>query len=139
MDGFTQKYVSAKFGIIDFTPIEVEEEADTLVLPKLNDLDINQRTLVPKPPKKNFQKMLDNDRKVLRFSATMKSSRPQDKDRRFVVSFHLADDTLAIYEQPQRNSGFVGGKYLERRQVVKSDGRPYETRDFFVGAVIEVR
>ena len=54
------------------------------------------------PPKKNFQKMLDNDRKILRFAGKILSSKPEDKDRIFVVSYYLADDTLGIYEPPQR-------------------------------------
>ena len=39
------------------------------------------------------------------------------RERRFVLSFFMADDSLAIFEPPLKNSGVVGGKYLERRQV----------------------
>lgn len=37
-----------------------------------------------------------------------------------------------------RNSGIVGGKFLERRRIIKPDGSYYEAKDFYVGAVIEV-
>lgn len=42
---------------------------------------------------------------------------PDDSKRRFVVSFFMADSTFAVYEPPVSNSGFIGGKFLERRKV----------------------
>ena len=35
----------------------------------------------------------------------------------FVLSCFLADDSLAVFEPVVKNSGIIGGKYLERRQV----------------------
>ena len=37
----------------------------------------------------------------------------------FVLSFFLGDDTLSIFEPPRRNSGIIGGKFLERMRVIK--------------------
>lgn len=34
---------------------------------------------------------------------------------RFVISFFVADQTLAVFEPPQPNTGIQGGKYLEVR------------------------
>lgn len=42
---------------------------------------------------------------------------PADAERRFVLSYFLADDTLSVFEPPVRNSGIVGGRYLERTRV----------------------
>ena len=42
---------------------------------------------------------------------------PPCRDRRFVLSYFMADDTLSIFEPPLRNSGIIGGKYLERSKV----------------------
>ena len=39
------------------------------------------------------------------------------RERKFVLSYFLADDTLSIFEPPQRNTGITGGKYLERSKV----------------------
>lgn len=39
------------------------------------------------------------------------------RDRKFVLSYFCGDDTLAIFEPPQRNSGITGGKFLERMQA----------------------
>ena len=36
----------------------------------------------------------------------------------FVLSCFLADDSLAVFEPVVKNSGIIGGKYLERRQVI---------------------
>jgi hypothetical protein len=68
--------------------------------------------LVEQPPKKNFQKMLDNDRKILRFAGKKVSTRPEDKNRIFIVSYYLADDTIGIFEPPQR--------YIRRIKVTNS-------------------
>jgi hypothetical protein len=67
------------------------------------------RYLVLKPPKKDFIKMLENEHKVLRFVARMvielltkESKHKEDQERRFVISYRLADDMMTIYEPPQR-------------------------------------
>ena len=45
------------------------------------------------------------DSNVLRFVAKLDTTRPIDMDRRFIVFYHLSDDTIAVFEPPQRNSG----------------------------------
>ena len=42
-----------------------------------------------------------------------------DKDRTFIVSYFMNDDTIAVFEPPVRNSGFIGGKFLERKLQLK--------------------
>ena len=42
---------------------------------------------------------------VLRFVAYMATDNPVDKDRKFIISYFLSDDTVAVFEPPQRNSG----------------------------------
>ena len=42
---------------------------------------------------------------VLRFEARFETTRPIDIDRRFIISYFLSDDTLSVFEPPQRNSG----------------------------------
>lgn len=56
---------------------------------------------------------------ILRFVATLKTENPVDAGRRFIVSFFLSDDTISVFEPPQRNSGVVGGKFLERGRIKK--------------------
>ena len=50
---------------------------------------------------------------------------------------------VTIYEPPVRNSGIIGGKFLERTRVAKPISTPerpefYGPADFSIGAVIEV-
>jgi len=90
--------------------------------------------IVLQPPKKNIIKMLENDHIVLRFVANMESKYKQNQDRRFILSYHVNDDKISIYEPMQRNSGITngyfakvfkktagitGGKYLENNYVKK--------------------
>lgn len=42
---------------------------------------------------------------------------PSRRERRFVLSFFAADETVSVFEPPVRNSGITGGKYLERAKV----------------------
>ena len=42
---------------------------------------------------------------VLRIVARLDTTRPIDMDRRFIVFYHLSDDTIAVFEPPQRHSG----------------------------------
>jgi len=42
---------------------------------------------------------------VLRFVGKMLTDRPIDKERVFIICLYLSDDTIAVFEPPQRNSG----------------------------------
>ena len=57
----------------------------------------------------------------MRFTARFNTRTPEDLDRRFIISFFLADDTLSIFEPTQKNSGIVEGKFLERRKYKNVD------------------
>jgi hypothetical protein len=54
--------------------------------------------LIPKKPKLDFFKYVDNDKKVLRYTARFNTKVPEDVDRKFIISFYLADDTISIFE-----------------------------------------
>lgn len=50
---------------------------------------------------------------------------------------------LTIYEPPVRNSGIIGGKFLERTRVAKPHSTPnnpqfYGPQDLYIGAMIHV-
>lgn len=62
---------------------------------------------------------------VLRFVAKMDTQKPIEVDRRFTISYFLSDDTILVFEPPQRNSGIIGGKFLERGRVKKPEGGYY--------------
>jgi hypothetical protein len=77
--------------------------------------------LMPDKPKRDFFKYVDNDKKILRFTAKMNTRVPEDVDRRFLIAFYLADDAVSVYEPAQKNSGIVEGKFLERRKYKNVD------------------
>ncbi|XP_065062995.1 EF-hand domain-containing protein 1-like [Rhopilema esculentum] len=151
-DEFTQSFYQANFGMTDFTPYDVKgeiKERAPKILPPYNGFGSMEDSLqsclslVPQAPKKDFIKMLENDNKVLRYEGRLRSVRQEDKDRRFIISYRLADDMITVYEPPQRNSGILGGKFLERTKVRKpgtSIDKPefYTPADFKIGATIEI-
>lgn len=69
--------------------------------------------MIPKPPKKDFFKWVDQQIS-LRFNAVFAKPKPEDANRGFIITYFLNDDTLQIYEPPTKNSGFWNGKFLER-------------------------
>jgi len=105
--------------------------------------------LIPKPPQRDFIKFMEKDSSglnsnILRFVATLKTENPVDAGRRFIVSFFLSDDTISVFEPPQRNSGVVGGKFLERgrikkpgQEIFKSDmSEYYMACELYIGAEV---
>ncbi|CAG9801258.1 unnamed protein product [Chironomus riparius] len=65
-----------------------------------------------------FAKFLQNDRKVLRFSAYWNDN---DDVRNLEVLFHLSDDTFEIKEKLQPNSGrHSNGMFLKRAKLPRS-------------------
>merc|ERR1711988_577477 len=97
-------------------------------------------SLVPKAPKANWAKYFENDKKILRFVAQLDTRAPEDRERLFIVSYYLADDTIIVYEPPARNSGIMGGKWMERCRVkMPGSSQFYTARDLHVGAMIEFR
>ena len=69
--------------------------------------------LVPKPPKKDFFKWVDQQI-CLRFNCVFACPKPEDSNRKFILTYYLNDDSLQIYEPPTKNNGFWNGKFLER-------------------------
>lgn len=151
-DKFTQDFYRRNFGITDFTPVSVKgkaREVTKMVLPPYNgfgsleDSTQNCLSLIPQPPKKDFIKMLENDHKILRYEARLDSTRPEDKGRRLIISFRLSDDMISIFEPPQRNSGIIGGKYLEATRIPKPSSTVenpefYGPGDFAIGSAIQI-
>mmetsp|Transcript_8615 Transcript_8615/g.23633 ORF Transcript_8615/g.23633 Transcript_8615/m.23633 type:complete len:655 (+) Transcript_8615:45-2009(+) len=91
--------------------------------------------LIPQAPRKDLRKMMENDRKLLRFMARLETAQPEDRDRVFVIKVFLADDSIAVFEPPQKNSGMVGGKFLERGFIKNPEtGERFEAKEFYTGA-----
>lgn len=129
---------------------EPDEPIPQMELPPYNgfgsQLDTVQNciSLIPKPPKKDLHKLMQNEKKVLRFTAQMietpgKTLTNADLDRKFILQYFLADDTVSIFEPPSRNSGIIGGKFLERSPIYKEGSTAkYAASEFFVSAQINI-
>jgi len=94
--------------------------------------------LIPKVPRRDFQKLFNNDGKVLRFTAKFHNPKLEDEKRRFVMNFFLFDDTLSIHEPPQRNLGIVTGKFLEKGvHLNQVTGKLFTPEDLTPGNVVK--
>jgi hypothetical protein len=144
-DQWTKDFLDRKYGKRDWTPIDAAPKAVRKTiehkLPPPNgwgdDADSAGycTSLHPKPPRKDMVKLVGRDGQILRFAATLRDPAPQDRARKFVIAFYLMDDTVAVYEVPQRNSGFREGKFIQRTKLKNVDaGRFFLPSDFKVGA-----
>ena len=107
VDEFTYSYLLSKYGK-DFGVQDHQEprvpDAPGIIIPPHNGFgdEIDSLGYVyklePKKPRRDFFKYVDNDGKILRFTARFNTQVPEDVDRRFIVSYYLADDTISIFE-----------------------------------------
>jgi len=94
-------------------------------------------SLNPKPPKIDMKKMFKQDMHCLRFEASLISTEPDDETRKFIISFYCGDDTIQIYEICDKNSGRIGGRFMERKkQTNPVTGRYYAEKDFILGSTV---
>ncbi|TPP59961.1 EF-hand domain (C-terminal) containing 2 [Fasciola gigantica] len=159
-DEFTKEYYRTKYGLEDFTPVKPPRVSTQMQIkretPPYNgwgseeDSLANCKGLIPVAPKGDFPKFVAMDKQgleshILRFTARLLSKDPLDRDRLFMISCYLSDDTFSVYEPPKRNSGFKGGLFLERGRVKKpcNDRFPvelsdyYKPADIYIGALLE--
>merc|ERR1719482_315170 len=91
--------------------------------------------LSPPVPKQDLVKLTTLDGKILRFEARCANYQVEDEDRKFIIGFFLANDTVACWELRQRNSGFAEGKFKERgRTRNPATGEYHKPEELFVGA-----
>jgi len=146
-DEFTRDYYEQVYGVcFDDIPVQFDEQTERPqiripphVAPGAEEDSLGSFLyLIPKVPKKNFRRMMENDRKILRFMARLDTDAPEDQGRIFVIKYFLADDTMAAFEPPQKNSGIMGGKFIQRTRIKKPASHEYYTQaDFYTGATVE--
>ena len=97
----------------------------------------NVHALQPKKQKADMKKMFKQDMHILRFRARLVSTEPDDENREFIISFYCGDDTIQVYETCDKNSGRMGGKFMERKKHTnRANGKPYAERDFLIGRTV---
>lgn len=147
-DKFTRDHMKQAFGITAYTPLDVKEAPKPPVRrdpPPYNgygseeDSLASWRSLDMKPPRKsnaNFEKYGDA---TVKFQLGLEGANANDELRRFVLTTYLADGTIAIFESVQRNSGILGGKFLQRQKVTNTEtGKPFVASDFYLGAKVTI-
>lgn len=142
-DEFTKEYYRSKYGLSEFNSGYKETHETPRVereIPPYNGFGSEDDSLgscislIPKPPRKDFKKLMSKDNMVLRFFGRLDTSKSIDAGRSFIIYYYLADDTILVFEPHQRNSGIVGGKFLERMRIKRPDcDEYYGPNDFFVG------
>ena len=94
-------------------------------------------SLQPKAPKMDMKKMFKQDMHILRFNAKLVSTEPDDENREFIISFYCGDDTIQVYEVCDKNSGRIGGKFMEKKNHKNPvSGKNYEEKDLLIGKTL---
>lgn len=148
-DKFTQDFLDNKYGKHNWTAGEgtrpPEYQHTQWTPPPFNGWGDEEdslgycKSLHPKPPRKDLVKLLNKEGQILRFSAQFVDPAPQDRERQFVIAYYLADDTVAVFEKPQRNSGFKEGKFFQRSRIKNPEtGTFFAPQDFAVGKEIVI-
>lgn len=145
-DEYTKCFYKDVHGMVEEDFQEIEETKREYVIPK-NPIPPHNgygteedslgsiKYLVPRKPRKDYIKLLKYDNVVMRFSAKLENASLEDSERRFVIEFFRCDDTIKIFETRVPNSGFTGGKFLERTKLRNAaTGTWYQASEFFVGA-----
>ena len=101
-------------------PAQEDRATTERVVPPYNgfgsdeDSMTNCLSLLPRPPKRDFAQFMELDKAgydghVLRFLARLDSSTPDpaglNEQRRFIISYFLADGTVNVFEQSSKNVG----------------------------------
>jgi len=149
-DAFTQDYYIKNYGMKpdDFPRLGMEDEKEApLEITPPPHLGFGSEEdslgsflhLMPKVPKQDFKKIMEMDGVHLRYMATFVNPQGVDKNRKFVLTYYMQTDQISVFEKPERNSGFVGGKFLERSRIKNpSTGLYYAPKDFHVSAEIKI-
>ncbi|GAB5584545.1 EF-hand domain-containing family member C2 [Prionailurus iriomotensis] len=163
-DNFTKTYYKTKYGIVfileNFTSISCKAPPPPKIerkFPPYNGFGSEEDSLrtciglVPTPHQRNFKKFMEknsygNISNILRFFAKLITHKRVERDRMFVISYFLSDDTISVFEPIERNSGFTGGMFLKRirvkkpgQEVFKSELSEYiQAEDLYVGARVNV-
>lgn len=123
-DPYTREYYRTKYGLEDFSPVTdrppingaravMSCEMSDRILPVFNgwgtheDSEGNCKTIEPKQPKPDFYKFMHLDGMKLRFGGKLISKICANRERIFILTYYLSDDTISVFELAARNSGFV--------------------------------
>jgi len=95
--------------------------------------------LTPRAPRRDINKLMGDQGKVLRFQGQMLNGKTEDANRRFVVAIYLADDMVGVWELRQRNSGHAEGKFaFKSKKKNPATGTWFNPQDFQIGETVQI-
>lgn len=128
-DKWTEMYYEKKLGITQ-VPVIVKKKPARVIehkVPEYNgwgseaDSLASCISLTPTPVKRDMLRFLANQGQTLRYVAAYSNPKtPAEKERKFVFTYYLEDQTVSIFEPAVPNSGSVGGKFLERGEYKRA-------------------
>jgi hypothetical protein len=144
-DAFTKDWYTQNMGVSQ-TSVKLAKERPNVTyqaVPSYNGYGSPEDSLGsvvalrPKAPKHDMKKMFKQDMHTLRFESSLISTEPDDESRRFIVSFYCGDDTIQVYEVCDKNSGRIGGRFMERqKQTNPVTGKYYNEKNFLIGQIV---
>lgn len=151
-DDFTQRFYEEHLGLeqpklfIDVTDTNKQPTHQKLCPPPHNGIGTEEDSLIncmmiqPKPPKQDLGRLMTLSGECLRFECKLMNGEPEDENRKFVIGFFPADDTVACWESVTRNSGHMGGKFAEKGRKKNPDtGKYFALQDFRVGQTLTLQ
>ncbi|KAG5500968.1 hypothetical protein GH5_04557 [Leishmania sp. Ghana 2012 LV757] len=135
---YTRDYMVERFGITAYEPIP-GATPPPFVPPCSTRREISEEEMRERHNEKREEirrhRFADA---VVKFLARLDNGKEEDTVRRFVLAVYPCDNTISIFEPVIRNSGIVGGKFLQRQKVRRADGEYFHADDFYVGARVEL-
>jgi hypothetical protein len=146
-DEFTQRFYQEYMGIDQqANRIDVADPPkthQTLTPPPHNGIGSEEDSLEnclriqPKPAKQDLARLMTLSGEVLRFEARMNNGEPEDENRRFIIGWFPADNHIACWELPVRNSGHMAGKFAEKlRRKNPETGVYFTLYDLAIGKTV---
>ncbi|KAH9593024.1 EF-hand domain [Trypanosoma melophagium] len=137
-DEYTRNYLQNKFGISAYEPIPGGRRPPTIPIGCQRREKTSQELEEVQIRKRTENRLREFAGGVVKFLMRLENGKYEDEIRRFVLAVYPADNSIAIFEPVQRNSGIVGGKFLQRQPCKRPNGEYYTADDFYVGAHIIV-
>ncbi|GBG34479.1 EF-hand domain-containing family member C2 [Hondaea fermentalgiana] len=144
-DAYTHKFYKTRLGI-DQVTVEIPEEVRVLPkmpLPPYNGYGTEEDSLqsfyhlVPRQISKNMARVYKYGDSCFHIRCCLVTQIPQELGRIFDLKFQLAERTMSLYEPVQRNSGIIGGQFLENGTYTNAaTGKPFHEDD--LGAALDV-
>jgi hypothetical protein len=76
---------------------------------------------------------------IIGFMAKLVTDRSDDAIRKFIVAFYPEDSSFSVFEKFIRNSGFLGGKFLQRtKATIPGTNLPYTAEQIAIGSTVSI-